>query len=59
METITCKTKEDAIILLQNAKEFFQSHVDMDNDPTVIAFHLSLIDAVQQFINNDPKHKAK
>lgn len=55
METITCKTKEDAIILLQNAKEFFQSHVDMDNDPSVIAFHLSLIDAVQIFINSEFK----
>lgn len=50
METITCKTKEDAIILLQNAKEFFQSHVDMDNDPSVIAFHLSLIDEIQNIL---------
>lgn len=59
MNAIKCTTNEQAVEMLQNAKEFFQSHVDMSNDPTVIAFHLSLIDAVQQFINNEPKHKAK
>lgn len=53
METIICNTKEDAVKMLQNAKEFFQTHMDISNDPTVIAFHLSLIDAVQEFIKSN------
>lgn len=53
METVKCNSKEKAIKMLQNAKEFFQTHMDMSNDSTVIAFHLSLIDAVQEFIKSN------
>ena len=37
METIKCKSKEDAVKMLQRAKEFFHTHVDMSIDPSVIA----------------------
>lgn len=48
--TIECKSKEDAIRFLQLAKEFFQSNTE--GAPTIIAYHLSLIDAVQLYLNS-------
>lgn len=55
---IECKSKEDAVKMLQSAKEFFHAHVDMSIDPSIIAANLSLIDAVQKFINSElPSNK--
>jgi hypothetical protein len=62
METIKCKSKEDAVKMLQRAKEFFHTHVDMSIDPSVFAVNLSLIDAVQKFISeltNNEDYKLK
>ncbi len=51
MKPVECKSKEDAVEMLQAAKEFFHTHVDMSIAPSVIAANLSLIDAVQKFIS--------
>ncbi|WP_195501846.1 hypothetical protein [Bacteroides clarus] len=62
MKTIECKSKEDAVEMLQAAKEFFHAHVDMDIAPSVITLNLSLIDAVQKFISelgNNKSHTVK
>lgn len=62
METIECKSKEDAVEMLQAAKEFFHAHVDMSIAPSAIAANLSLIDAVQKFITeleNNKNHTVK
>lgn len=53
MESIVCNSKEESIMMLSVAKEFFQEHISMDVDPSVIALHLSLIDAVEVFIKNN------
>ena len=53
MDSIVCNSKEDAVKMLQAAKEYFQVHVDSKEAPSVVASHLSMIDAVQLFI--DPK----
>lgn len=57
METIECKSKEDAVKMLQTAKEFFHAHVDMSIAPSAIAANLSLIDAVQKFITELENNK--
>lgn len=62
MGTIECKSKEDAVKMLQAAKEFFHAHVDMSIAPSAIAANLSLIDAVQKFISkleNNKNHTVK
>lgn len=51
MKPVECNSKEDAVKMLQTAKEFFHTHVDMSIDPSAIAVNLSLIDAVQKFIS--------
>lgn len=53
MEHIVCNSKEDAVKILQAVKEYFQFHIDSKEAPSVVASHLSMIDAVQLFI--DPK----
>lgn len=55
MDSIVCNSKEDAVKMLQAAKEYFQVHVDSKEAPSVVASHLSMIDAVQIFLSD--KHE--
>lgn len=34
MKPVECNSKEDAVKMLQRAKEFFHMHVDMSIDPS-------------------------
>lgn len=51
MNSIVCNSKEDAVKLLQAAKEFFHKNVDEKVSVSMIEKNLSFIDAVQLFID--------
>lgn len=51
MEQIKCTSNEQADRMLQSAKEFFHLQATREPyEPSVVAFNLSLIDAVQEYL---------
>lgn len=53
MDTIKCTSGEQAIKMLQEVKEYFQRNTDYNRPEAEIRIHLSLIDAVQVFLNGN------
>ena len=53
MDTIKCTSGEQAIKMLQEVKEYFQQNTDYNRPEAEIRIHLSMIDAVQMFLNGN------
>ena len=52
MESIKCSNNDEAIKMLQTAKEFFHIQATREPyDPNLVRFNLSLIDAVQAYLS--------
>ena len=51
MEQVKCNSNEQAIKMLQSAKEFFHGQATREPyEPNIVALNLSLIDAVQAYL---------